>query len=333
MEEPVEDRTRAKLLGRRPVRLAHLPQDLALPHHHRVERTRYPVQMPHGLVVRQPVRVPRQTVFPDPFLDGQSLKEHLLHTLILDHRAELRAVASGEEDRLSDRALFLETPQKRAGRARREGHPLPHFYGCRAVAHPRNRDKHSSTTSSSSSSALRPSRRALPNSSTMPAHSKEKASSSSRRILCARVGDAPPVETATCSCPRLKVEGKAKSPSEGSSATFTGMLLSTASRATAAFTSRRSVAANARNAPSRSPSSYGLRRTSAAMLASSGFTSGEITTTSALACRSLLAFRFATSPPPTTTQRLPSRSRNMGKRTASSIFSPKTRTDRAGSLA
>src|SRR5919107_1063036 len=247
MEEPVEDRTRAKLLGRRPV------------------------QMPHGLVVRQPVRVPRQTVFPDPFLDGQNLKEHLLRTLILDHRAELRPVASGEEDRLSDRALFLETPQKRAGRARREGHPLPHFYGCRAVAHPRNRDKHPSTTSSSSSSALRPSRRALPNSSTTPAHSEPNALSSSHLILRASVGEAPPVETATCNWPRLKTEGRAKSPSEGTSATFTGMPLPRASRATAALTPRRPVAANTRKAPSRSLSLSGLRCTSAATLSSSGF--------------------------------------------------------------
>src|ERR671920_1319083 len=261
MEEPVEDRTRAKLLGRRPVRLAHLPQDLALPHHHRVERTRYPVQMPH---------------------------------------------------RLGDRALFLEMPQKRAGRARREGHPLPHFYGCRAVAHPRNRDKHSSTTSSSSSSALRPSRRALPNSSTTPAHSEPNVLSSSYLILRASVGEAPPVETATCNWPRLKTEGRAKSPSKGTSATFTGMPLPRASRVTAALTPRRFVAANTRKAPSRSPSLYGLRRTSVATLSSSGFTSGEIATTSALACRSFLAFRFATAPPPTITQRLPSRSRNMG---------------------
>src|SRR5215208_4702540 len=101
MEEPVEDRTRAKLLGRRPVRLAHLPQDLALPHHHRVERTRYPVQVPHGLVGWQPARVPRQTVCTDLFLDVQILKEHLLRTLSLDHRAELRPVARGEKDRLS----------------------------------------------------------------------------------------------------------------------------------------------------------------------------------------------------------------------------------------
>jgi hypothetical protein len=120
------------------------------------------------------------------------------------------------------------------------------------------------------------------------------------------------VETATCSRPRLKVEGKAKSPSAGLSATFTGMPLSRASRATAAFTSRRSVAANTKKAPSRSPALYGLRRTSAAMLASSGSTSGEITTTFALACKSFLAFLFATSPPPTSTQSLASRLRNRG---------------------
>src|SRR5215207_4345593 len=259
-----------------------------------------------------------QKITRQALLGRQRAAQPLFGILVFDHRVELRSIAGRKEDRLGDRPILLETSQERAGRARREGALLPYLDRRRVVAHPRNRDKHSSTTSSSSSSALRPSRRTLLNSSTMPAHSKEKRSSSSRRILCARVGDAPPVETATCSCPRLRVEGKAKSPSVGLSATFTGMPLSHASRATAAFTSRRSVAANARKAPSRSPFPYGLRRTSAATLASSGFTSGEITTTSAFACRSFLAFRFATSPPPTTTQHLPSRLRNMGYRTVPS---------------
>ena len=66
------------------------------------------------------------------------------------------------------------------------------------------------------------------------------------RILRARVGEAPPVETATCSLPRRRVEGRAKSPSEGRSATLIGTPRSFASRATAALASLEFVAANAR---------------------------------------------------------------------------------------
>ena len=57
VEEPVEDLARAVLLGCRPVRLADLAEDLTLPDDHGVERRGDPVEVPHGLSVRQPVRV------------------------------------------------------------------------------------------------------------------------------------------------------------------------------------------------------------------------------------------------------------------------------------
>jgi hypothetical protein len=87
----------------------------------------------------------------------------------------------------------------------------------------------------------------------MPAHSAAKDGSMVFRILRASVGEAPPVETATCNPPRRKTAGRAKSPSDGLSATFTGMPPSFASRATAEFTSRESVAAKASAEPARSP--------------------------------------------------------------------------------
>src|SRR5215212_9711757 len=300
------------LLGRRPVRLADLSEDLTLPDDHRVKRRGYPVQMPHGLGVCQPVRVLLERRPLDAPVFGEQIEHMSPSALVLDDGVDLCPVTGREQHGLGDDALVLEAPEEAPASARRESDTLANLDRRRAMAHTRNRDKHRLTSSSRFLPGALPLRRAVSNSSTTPAHSGPKASSSSPLIRRASVGDAPPVETATWRLPLRSVDGTAKSPSEGRSATLMGTPRSFASAATAALTSREPVAVNARFAPSRSPYSYGRCWISTSMPASSGRTSGEITTTSAPACISLPTFLVATAPPPTTTQRLPETFKNMG---------------------
>src|SRR5215210_5708121 len=241
------------LLGRRPVSFADLPEDLTLPDDHRVKRGGDPVQVPYGLCIGEPVRIllQRRT------LDVPVIREQVEHppprAFVLDDGVDFGPVAGREQHGFGDDALVLEAPEEAPARARRERDALAHLHRRRAMAHPRNRDKHRLTSSSRSSPGSPPLRRAVSNSSTRSAHSGPKPSSSSLLIRRASVGDAPPVETATCSPPLRNVDGTAKFPSAGRSATLMGIPRSFASLATAALTSRESVAVNANFAPSRSP--------------------------------------------------------------------------------
>src|SRR5215211_3738681 len=241
------------LFGGRPVRLADLAEDLTLPNDHGVQRRGYPVQMPHGLGVCQPVRVLLERRPLDTPIFGEQVEQPPSRALVLDDGVDLCPVARREQNGFGDDALVLEAPEEAPARTRRESDALAHLDRRRAVAHPRNRDKHRLTSSSRLAPGLPPPRRAVSNSSTTPAHSGPKASSSSPLMRRASVGDAPPVETATWSPPLCSVEGTAKSPSEGRSATLIGTPRSFASPATAALIPRELVAVNARYAPSRSP--------------------------------------------------------------------------------
>src|SRR5215203_4808264 len=241
------------LFGGRPVRLADLAEDLTLSNDHGVQRRGDPVQMPHGLGVCQPVRVLLERRPLDTPIFGEQVEQPPSRAIVLDDGVDLCPVARREQHGFEDDAFVLEAPEEAPASARRECDTLAHLDRRRAVAHPRNRDKHRPTSSSRSWPGPLPLRRAVSNSSTTPAHSNPKASSSSFLIRRARVGDAPPVETATWSPPLRSVDGTAKSPSAGRSATLMGTPRSFASCAIAALTSRESVAANASFAPSRSP--------------------------------------------------------------------------------
>src|SRR5215210_1398434 len=240
--------------------------------------------MPHGLSIGEPVGILLQRRPLDVPVFGEQVEHPPPRALVLDDSVDLGPVAGREQHCFGDEALVLEAPEEPPARARRKCQAFAHLDRRRAVAHPRNRDKHRLTSSSRFSPGAPPLRRAVSNSSTTPAHSGPKASSSSLLIRRASVGDAPPVETATWRLPLRNVDGTAKSPSEGRSATFMGTPRSFASRATAALTSREPVAVNARFAPARSPYSYGRCWISTSIAASSGRTSGEITTTPAPAC-------------------------------------------------
>src|SRR5918997_1619359 len=253
VEEPVEDRAGATLLGGRAVRLPNLPEYLCLPDDHRVQGRGHAVEMAHRLVVREPVGVPVERGAVDAAVLGQKVENPVPRASVPRYDVDLGPVARREQHRLRGDALVEQPAQERSPGARRERHPLAHLDGGRAGAHPRKRDQHRTTPSSVPRSTATPSPLAVRNLSTMPAHSTANDGSIASRILRASVGEAPPVETATCSPPRRKTEGRAKSPSAGLSATFTGMPPSFASRATAAFTSRESVAAKASDEPARSP--------------------------------------------------------------------------------
>src|SRR5829696_1260218 len=209
--------------------------------------------MPHGLGVCQPVRVLLERRPLDTPVFGEQIEHQPPRVLVLDDGVDLCPVAGREQHGVGDGALVLEVPEEAPASARRESDTLAHFDRRRAVAHPRNRDKHRLTSSSTLSAGVPPLRRAVSNSSTTPAHSGPKASSSAFLIRRASGGDAPPVETATWSLPLRSVDGTAKSPSEGRSATLIGIPRLFASSATAALTFREPVAVNARLAPSRSP--------------------------------------------------------------------------------
>src|SRR5215204_5595914 len=209
--------------------------------------------MPHGLGVCQPVRVLLERRPLDTPVFGEQVEHPRPRALLLDDGVDLGPVAGREQHGFGDDALVLEAPEEAPPRARRESDALAHLDRRRAVAAARKRDKHRLTSFSRTSPGALPPRRAVSNPSTTPAHSGPKASSSSPLIRRASVGDAPPVETATWRLPLRNVDGTAKSPSEGRSATLIGTPRSFASFATAALTSREPVAVNARFAALRSP--------------------------------------------------------------------------------
>jgi hypothetical protein len=153
--------------------------------------------MPHGLSVCQPVRILLERRPLDAPVFGEQVEHRRSRALVIDDGVDLCPVAGREQHGFGDDALVLEAPEEAPAGARRESYALAHLDRRRAVAHPRNRDKHLLTSSSRSWPGVPPPRRTVSNSSTTPAHSGPKASSSSPLIRRASVGEAPPVETAT----------------------------------------------------------------------------------------------------------------------------------------
>ena len=153
------------------------------------------------------------------------------------------------------------------------------------------------------------------NSSRSP-YSAGRSASSRSRIQRANAGLRPFVEMPSCRSPRRTTATAKKSQYGMSSTAWVRMRSARASVTIRAFTARSSVAAMARNAPSRSPCWYSrwwsVMLPAAASSAMRGDTSGLTTVISAPVKSSASIFSIAILPPPATSTRLPSRTSAIG---------------------
>ena len=121
VEEAIEHRPRRARVGRGRVRLFHLPEDLRLADHERIEAGRHAEQMPRRLEVREVVGVRRHVGGHDLVVVAQEAEEVLPRRLgLLARDVHLRAVARRHDDRLARGSAPRERAQRRLQIARLE---------------------------------------------------------------------------------------------------------------------------------------------------------------------------------------------------------------------